>query len=160
MNPTPENPAAPELPSSAMARRLRVGDSATFTKTVGEYDVYGFAGITGDFAPNHIDRAYMEAGSYGERIAHGVLILGLSSTASTQIAARSGDRAVSYGYDRVRFVAPVFLGDTVTITYTVDRIDDDEQKSYASVVATDQRGQTCMVATHIMKFLPQPDDAS
>ncbi|MGV9713011.1 MaoC family dehydratase [Gordonia sp. NPDC003424] len=133
---------------------LHTGDTATFTKTVGEYDVYGFAGITGDFAPNHIDRSYMEAGSYGERIAHGVLILGLSSTASTAIAARAGRRAVSYGYDRVRFVAPVFIGDTVTITYTVDTIDETTDKSYSSVVATNQRGETCMVATHVMKFLP------
>ncbi len=143
----------PNPPPDDLTHRLTVGDTATFTKTVGEYDVYGFAGITGDFAPNHIDRSFMEAGSYGERIAHGVLILGLSSTASTEIAARAGGRAVSYGYDRVRFVAPVFLGDTVTITYTIDRIDDNEQKSYASIVATTHRGETCMVATHILKFL-------
>ncbi|OUC76841.1 MaoC family dehydratase [Gordonia lacunae] len=147
-------------PATSAPLSLSVGDTATFTKTVGEYDVYGFAGITGDFAPNHIDRAYMAAGSYGERIAHGVLILGLSSTASTEIAARAGERAVSYGYDRVRFVAPVFLGDTVTITYTVDRIDDAEQKSYSSIVATTQRGETCMVATHVLKFLPHTDSAS
>lgn len=134
-------------------RMLAVGDQVTFTKTVGEYDVYGFAGITGDFAPNHIDRTYMAAGSYGERIAHGVLVLGFSSTASTAIAARAGRRAVSYGYDRVRFVAPVYLGDTVTITYTVDRVDDADDKSYAAVVATNQRGETCLAATHIMKYL-------
>ncbi|MFW0797539.1 MaoC/PaaZ C-terminal domain-containing protein [Gordonia sp. CPCC 205515] len=143
-----------ESPQRTHAGGLCAGDTATFTKTVGEYDVYGFAGITGDFAPNHIDRSYMEAGSYGERIAHGVLILGLSSTASTEIAARAGRRAVSYGYDRVRFVAPVFIGDTVTITYTVDTIDENAEKSYSSVVATNQRGETCMVATHVMKFLP------
>lgn len=146
--------------STPMTQGLAVGDTATFTKTVGEYDVYGFAGITGDFAPNHIDRPYMEAGSYGERIAHGVLILGLSSTASTEIAARAGKRAVSYGYDRVRFIAPVFLGDTVTITYTVERMDAADQKSYSSIVATNQRGETCMAATHVLKFLPQPESAS
>ncbi len=39
---------------------VAVGDTTTFTKTVGEYDVYAFAGISGDFAPNHVDKAYME----------------------------------------------------------------------------------------------------
>ena len=63
-----------------------VGDSVTFTKTVGESDVYLFAGITGDFAPNHVDRTYMARTRYGERIAHGVLVLGYSSTASSLLA--------------------------------------------------------------------------
>ncbi|GAA4387310.1 MaoC family dehydratase [Tsukamurella soli] len=132
---------------------VAVGDTARFTKTVGEYDVYGFAGITGDFAPNHIDRTFMAAGTYGERIAHGVLTLGLSSTASTEIVARAGGRAVSYGYDRVRFIAPVYIGDTVTITYTVAAVDYDERKTFADIVATNQRNETCMAATHILKFL-------
>jgi len=48
-----------------------VGDSARFSKTVGEYDVYGFAGITGDFSPNHTDKAYMEKSSYGRLQAQG-----------------------------------------------------------------------------------------
>ena len=50
---------------------VAIGDTTTFTKTVGEYDVYGFAGISGDFAPNHVDKAYMEKSSYGRLIAHG-----------------------------------------------------------------------------------------
>ena len=87
-----------------------VGDSVTFTKTVGETDVYLFAGITGDFAPNHVDREYMARTRYGERIAHGVLVLGYASTASSRMLERSGEHAVSYGYDRVRFCGPVFLG--------------------------------------------------
>ena len=44
---------------------VAVGDTTTFSKTVGEYDVYSFAGISGDFAPNHVNKAYMEKSSYG-----------------------------------------------------------------------------------------------
>ena len=43
---------------------VKVGDGATFTKTVSESDVYLFAGITGDLAPNHVNKAYMEKSSY------------------------------------------------------------------------------------------------
>ena len=54
---------------------VKVGDGSRFSKTVGEYDVYGFAGITGDFSPNHVDKAYMEKSSYGRLQAHGTLVL-------------------------------------------------------------------------------------
>ena len=54
---------------------VAVGDTTSFTKTVGEYDVYGFAGISGDFAPNHVNKAYMEKSSYGRLIAHGATIM-------------------------------------------------------------------------------------
>jgi len=50
---------------------VAVGDQVRFTKTVGESDVYLFAGITGDFADNHINEEYMKKSSYGRRIAHG-----------------------------------------------------------------------------------------
>ena len=55
---------------------VAIGDSSSFTKTVSEFDVYQFAGITGDFAPNHVNKAYMEKSSYGRLQAHGALMVG------------------------------------------------------------------------------------
>ncbi|MEK9675610.1 MAG: MaoC/PaaZ C-terminal domain-containing protein [Chloroflexota bacterium] len=55
-----------------------VGDKVSVSKTVGEYDVYGFAGITGDFAPNHVNEEYMRESGYSARIAHGALLVGYS----------------------------------------------------------------------------------
>ena len=136
-----------------------VGDSVTFTKTVGETDVYLFAGITGDFAPNHVDRTYMERTRYGERIAHGVLVLGYTSTASTKMLAKAGADAVSYGYDRVRFTAPVFFGDTITVHYEVERIDEAERKVYSAIRVSNQDGVLCLVATHILKLIAAGGDA-
>ena len=130
-----------------------VGDRVTFSKTVGESDVYLFAGITGDLAPNHVDRTYMAHTRYGARIAHGVLVLGYTSTASTKMLERAGAHAVSYGYDRVRFTAPVFLGDTVTVRYVVDRIDHDAGKVYSNVRVSNQDGAVCLVATHVLKLI-------
>ena len=137
---------------------VSVGETVKFSKTVSESDVYLFAGITGDFFPNHVNEEFMKQTAFGGRIAHGVLTLALSSTASSMVSSKSlerGDRyhAVSVGYDRVRFLKPVFLGDTVTIRYTVEELDRERARSVAAIEATNQRGETVMVARHIMKWV-------
>src|SRR5207245_10058868 len=102
---------------------VKVVDSVTFAKTVGETDIYLFAGITGDFSVNHVNEQYMAQSKYGRRIAHGVLIVGYMSTCSTRMIEQCqgtalGETPVSLGYDKVRFLGPVFIGDPVTLTYT------------------------------------------
>ena len=72
---------------------VKVGDSARFSKTVGEYDVYSFAGITGDFSPNHVNKSYMEKSSYGRLQAHGALMVGYMSTASTYVITHTRESA-------------------------------------------------------------------
>ena len=90
---------------------VKVGDRATFSKTVGETDVYLFAGITGDLSPNHVNKSYMEKSSFGRLQAHGALLVGYMSTASTLAIANAradaDETPVSLGYDRIRFLAPV-----------------------------------------------------
>ncbi|MFV0426108.1 MAG: MaoC family dehydratase [Beutenbergiaceae bacterium] len=130
-----------------------VSDTFTFRKTIAESDVYLFAGITGDLSPNHVDAEYMRGTPYGRRVAHGALTLSLASNASTQVQAAVGRACVSYGYDRVRFIAPVFIGDTVSVQYRIDHLDIEAQKSYGAIEIRNTDGQLCMVATHILKFL-------
>ena len=132
---------------------LEVGDSVTFSKTVGESDVYLFAGITGDFSPNHINKEIMSGTPYKERIAHGVLSIGFASTTSTLMIEKSGGKAVSLGYDRIRFVGPIFIGDTVTVTYTIAEVDEETLRTRADIEVANQRGEVCTVAQHILKFL-------
>jgi 3-hydroxybutyryl-CoA dehydratase len=132
---------------------LEVGDSVTFSKTVGESDVYLFAGITGDFSPNHVNREIMAGTPYKERIVHGVLSIGFASTTSTLMIEKSGGKAVSLGYDRIRFVGPIFIGDTVTVTYTIAEIDEQNLRTRADIEVANQRGEVCTVAQHILKFL-------
>jgi 3-hydroxybutyryl-CoA dehydratase len=133
------------------------GDSASFSKTVGETDVYGFAGITGDFSPNHVNKAYMERSSFGRLQAHGALLVGFMSTASTLVIANSREGAdetpVSLGYDRVRFLAPVYFGDTVTVDYTIASIDVERRRSNGDIRVTNQDGTLVAVATHILKWV-------
>lgn len=130
---------------------VQPGDAVTFSKTVGESDVYLFAGITGDLAPQHVNEQYMARSPYKRRIAHGVLSLGFASTASTLMLERAGGAAVSYGYDRLRFVHPIFIGDTVTVHYEIAEVDEAAQKTRAAVEIRNQDGDVCVVATHILK---------
>ncbi|HEY7548204.1 MAG TPA: MaoC/PaaZ C-terminal domain-containing protein [Hyphomicrobiaceae bacterium] len=136
---------------------VKVGDSARFSKTVGEYDVYSFAGITGDFAPNHVDKSYMEKSSYGRLQAHGALMVGYMSTASSLAIAntRAGadDTPVSLGYDRIRFLGPVYFGDTITVDYCITAVDPGRRRSTASIEIRNQNGELIGVATHILKWV-------
>lgn len=138
---------------------VSVGDAVSFSKTVSESDVYLFAGVTGDLAPVHVNQALMEHSAYGQRIAHGVLLVGFMSTTSSMMIARAkdsyahGETPVSLGYDRIRFVAPVFFGDTVTVDYRIIEVDPIKRRSLADIKATNQRGEVVAVAQHILKWV-------
>ncbi len=140
------------------AFHVEIGHEATFTKTVSESDVYLFAGITGDFSPNHVDQSYMERSSWGRRMAHGALLVGFISTASTLAIAGTRSAAdetpVAVGMDRVRFLAPVFLGDTVTVRYTVARVEPERRRCVAEVRVTNQHDELVAVAEHILQWVP------
>ncbi len=135
----------------------RIGDSVTFSKTVGETDVYMFAGITGDLSQNHVDDQFMRRSIYGQRIAHGALLVGYMSTTSTRMIEESlrkgiDSTPVSLGYDGVRFLRPVFFNDTVTVTYTIDAVDEERQRTTAKVEITNQKNELVAVARHILKW--------
>ena len=135
---------------------VQVGETVTFSKTVSESDVYLFAGITGDLSPHHVNKAYMEKSSYGRLIAHGSLLVGFMSTASTMAIAgsrESDETPVSVGYDRLRFLKPVFLGDTVTVHYEIATIDPAARRSTADIKVTNQDGELVAVGQHILKWV-------
>jgi acyl dehydratase len=129
-----------------------IGQETFFRKTVSETDVYLFAGITGDLSENHVDRHAMQGTEYRERIAHGMLVMAFMSTGSTRLIERTGGLAVSYGYDRVRFVAPVYFGDTITVHYRVTSVDTERSRSFADVRVTNQRGEVVAVAQHTLAW--------
>lgn len=140
------------------AFHVAVGDAVTFTKTVSESDVYLFAGITGDLSPNHVDKSYMARSRYGRRMAHGALLVGFMSTASTMAIAHCRDdeseTPVAVGMDRLRFIKPVFLGDTVTVRYEIAAVDLDLRRSVSSIEVTNQDGALVAVASHILQWVP------
>ena len=137
---------------------VKPGDRVSFAKTVGESDVYLFAGITGDLAVNHVNEAYMAKSKYGRRIAHGVLLVGFMSTCSTmmidQCGGTSGDETpVSLGYDKVRFLGPVYIGDTLTLTYTISEVDLAKRRSRSDIKVVNQKGELVGVAQHILAWV-------
>ncbi len=132
---------------------LPIGKSVTVRKTVGETDVYLFAGISGDFAPIHVDEEYMKGTRYGRRIAHGALMVAYMSQASTRMCEGVPGTIVSYGYDRIRFPHAVFIGDTVTVSYEIASRDEAAGKTFAKVTCTNQRGEVVAAAVHILKVV-------
>jgi acyl dehydratase len=95
--------------------QLAVGDvfAGTRGRTITETDIALFSAVSGDWSPLHNDAAYAADGPFGTRIAHGLLLISMM----TGMAPISGQAVVAlYGFDRVRFVNPVLLGDTITYT--------------------------------------------
>ena len=132
---------------------IPVGLRTRFTKTVSESDVYLFAGITGDLDPNHVDEEYCRKTSLGHRVAHGALIVGYTSAASTRILQDFERPMVSVGYDRIRFLKPVYFGDTLTIDYEIASIERERERTVANIEVKNQRDELVMVATHIMQLV-------
>jgi 3-hydroxybutyryl-CoA dehydratase len=137
---------------------LRIGEQAEFSKTISEADLVLFSGLTGDFDPIHVNEDYARKTPFGKRIAHGGLIMGLLSTTASMMSRRSVERGakavpVSLGYDKVRFITPVFINDTVTARYTIEVIDPAEGRSRSKVEVVKSTGEICLVGTHVMKWV-------
>jgi 3-hydroxybutyryl-CoA dehydratase len=98
---------------------LTLGDSAQFTKTVSEADVYLFAGVTGDLNPAHIDQSYAEKTHFKTRIAHGMLGAGFISAV---IGTRLPGPGTIYIRQELNFLAAVRIGDTITAKVVVSEI--------------------------------------
>jgi 3-hydroxybutyryl-CoA dehydratase len=147
------------------AMHAKVGDTVRFSKTVGESDVYLFAGLTGDLSPNHVNEQFMSRSIYGRRIAHGALLVGFMSTTSTLMIDESLKKGVdstpvSLGYDGVRFLKPVFINDTVNVSYVISEIDEARRRTLADIEITNQDGELVAVATHIIKWVAKAAEAA
>jgi acyl dehydratase len=123
----------------------------SFGRTITEADIVMHAGQTGDFFPHHMDAEWCATQDFKQRIAHGTLILsvGIGMTATT-----INPRSMSYGYDRVRFIRPVFIADTITVTCKItEKRDHPKRKSHGIVVEavdiTNQRGETVLACEHL-----------
>src|ERR1700754_2289512 len=111
---------------------FQIGENRrTLGRTITEADIVAHAGQTGDFFPHHMDAVWCATQDFKRRMAHGTLVfsLGIGMTAST-----INPHAMSYGYDRLRFVRPVFIGDTIRVSATITEIRDHPRKKDMGVV--------------------------
>ena len=141
---------------AAMAA-LDCSEVATYIREVTPELIRGFAEASGDAHPIHMDAAYARQTAYGKRLAHGVLMIGFMSTASTilfqSIASRLGRADISVGYDRVRFIRPVFEGDVITATARLGSTQPDRLRALCEERCTNQDGLDVAVGTHVLQFV-------
>ncbi|HWV74582.1 MAG TPA: MaoC/PaaZ C-terminal domain-containing protein [Pseudosphingobacterium sp.] len=123
----------------------------TLGRTITETDFVVHAGHTGDFFPHHLDAEWCKTQSFGQRIAHGTMVfsIGIGLTAS-----EINPEAFSKGYDRLRFIKPVFIGDTLHSEVTISEKSEAKNPDYGTVIehveVINQHGETVLVADHIL----------
>lgn len=123
------------------------------SRTVTEADIVNFAGITGDWNPIHTDEEFAKKSVFGRRVAHGTLTFAIMTGLFARLGIIERTIVAFYGVDRLRFVKPVFIGDTLT---AVARIVDKEDRGNAGMIVMEasvvnQRGEVVLTGT--VRFL-------
>jgi acyl dehydratase len=130
-----------------------IGEKVGFSRTITEADVYLFAGLTRDYADIHLNEEYARQTPYGRRLVHGAYLIGLMSGASAIMDERIRVTNVSYGYDKVRFRRPVFIGDTVRIEAEVAELRPERREIILKETCTTQNGELAAIAFHVLKLV-------
>jgi acyl dehydratase len=123
----------------------------TIGRTITETDIVIHAGQTGDFFPHHMDAEWCKTQDFGQRIAHGTLIF---SVAVGMTATVINPLAFSYGYDRLRFIKPVFIGDTIRVRVTIKDKRDHKKPEHGVVSELvevfNQKNETVLACEHLL----------
>ncbi|HEX5787989.1 MAG TPA: MaoC/PaaZ C-terminal domain-containing protein [Woeseiaceae bacterium] len=130
----------------------------TLGRTITETDIVIHAGHSGDFFPHHVDEEFCKTQPFKRRIAHGTMTfaIGIGLTAR-----EINPAAFTYGYERLRFPTPVYIGDTITTTVTIiDKSDDPKRPEYGRVTEAcnvqNQKGETVLYCEHILLVRKAP----
>jgi acyl dehydratase len=122
----------------------------TCGRTITETDIVTHAGQTGDFFPHHMDAEWCATQDFGQRIAHGTLIF---SIAIGSTAEDINPAAMSYGYDKLRFIKPVFINDTIITTATITEKREHKKPEFGIMVekieVLNQHKETILVCDHL-----------
>jgi 3-hydroxybutyryl-CoA dehydratase len=116
---------------------LKIGDTAEFSKTVSESDIYLYAGVTGDFNPAHVNENYAKRTFFKTRIAHGMLSAGFISTV---IGTKLPGTGSIYIKQDLIFLAPVRIGDTITARVEVVEIMAGKNRARLKTICVNQEG--------------------
>ncbi|MDD4169779.1 MAG: MaoC family dehydratase [Desulfotomaculaceae bacterium] len=117
---------------------IKVGEHASFSKTISEADVYAFAGITGDFNPLHINQVAAAKGLFKKRVAHGLLTASLISTVLGTALPGAGTIYLS---KELNFRAPAYIGDTLTAEVEVLEKKEDKKIIIFKTTVVNQEGK-------------------
>lgn len=123
----------------------------TLGRTITETDFVIHAGQTGDFFPHHMDAEWCKTQPFKQRIAHGTLTF---SVAIGMTATQINPEAFSKGYDRLRFIKPVFIGDTIRVKVTISEKNNYKKPTLGQVTehveVLNQRNEVVLVCDHIL----------
>jgi len=129
-----------------------IGESReSFGRTITEADIVLHAGQTGDFFPHHMDKEWVKTQAFKRRIAHGTLILSVAIGMTANVI---NPVSFSYGYDRVRFIRPVHIGDTITVKATIaEKRDHAKKRDHGYMVEQievfNQEGKIVLACQHL-----------
>ena len=119
--------------------RIKVGDTASSTRKITDADILGFAALSGDHNPLHLDDSYAATTRFGKRVAHGMFSASLISAVLGNDLPGTGSIFLS---QTLKFLAPVYPGDILTARVTVTDVREDKPIVTLETVCENQRGET------------------
>ncbi|WP_428817618.1 MaoC family dehydratase [Clostridium butyricum] len=126
-----------------------LNQSQSFSKTITEYDIYTFAGISGDFNPIHVNREKAKDSIFNGQIAHGILV---SSFISTVIGMYLPGPGTIYLKQSLNFKKPVYIGDTITAKVTIKEIEENKKVAKLYTVVINQNGLMVLDGEAVVKL--------
>jgi 3-hydroxybutyryl-CoA dehydratase len=119
---------------------LKPGNVETMTKTMTESDIMLWVGITGDMNPVHIDKEYGKTTRFKDVVVPGLCVAGLISTAVTKVTFGN-----VYAMQNLKFIKPVYIGDTITATATIKEKLEEKHMVQIETTCTNQKGEVVIV---------------
>ena len=129
---------------------LKIGEQFSTTRDVTDELVRKFAQVSGDHNPLHLDDDYARRTRFGRRVAHGALS---EAFISAVIGFEFKERCIVYLSQTLNFVAPVFIGDTVTTTATVKKIRQDKPVITFDTICKKQTGETVVTGEAVIMLI-------
>ena len=149
---------APAKGANRYWEEIEVGETWTIedARTITDADIVNFAGVIADFHPIHLSEKFArEQTEFDGRIAHGNFIAAMSEA----VIFDENDYSFSYGHDNIRFVKPVYVGDTISVSREIIEMEEHDE-NYGKVVyryeTTNQDGETVCVNDHTMVVKREP----
>lgn len=120
-------------------------------RTITETDIVIHAGQSGDFFPHHMDEEWCKTQPFKKRIAHGTLIFTVAVGLTADVI---NEVSMTYGYDRIRFTKPVFIGDTIKVSVTIKEKKDHKKQGFGIVnellEVLNQHNEVVMICEHLL----------
>jgi 3-hydroxybutyryl-CoA dehydratase len=129
---------------------IKIGDSFAKSRLVTDELIRAFAEVSGDFNPIHLDEDFAAGTRFGKRIAHGMLS---GAFISAVLGYEFRERRIVYLSQTMRFISPVFIGDTVTTAATVKSIREDKGIVTLDTVCSNQDGRTVIEGEAVVMIL-------